>query len=561
MTTGWFSSALSDHSMTETEVLTQSFWKNLNRGMATSPKKTTTSTTTTTAVTIPTPIVTPTKERSPPRNKNNISIDDTVTTDEDTLMSHSPCRPVKQVSKLDYSCVPVSKFLEGFRVQAAASLSNAYRTHHPLHKSASTGIITTSLAEDVFFLVEVQLNVMHDFLEDAGITTTEDGEAVVEDALLAIFRCIWAEQTRHRDTFLNTSFELCCATANDFFRMMTRMEDLMSHLELKYPFLEWNALDGDTKSEVVRREANDLATLFVSDAVYACQSSHLYIMRSLQQTSSVTDELFSRDWEDRYTHNEVILEMIRVFEDYNNDLQNYLCNDYLYHKVVVALVRASVCYYVHLLLRKSTHVAKRQQTQKGNTASSLARKLTTSEEQRRKELPFACPARALCRMMYDIRILQDYFFKTSRDSQALTRVVANETNSLTVIHEYLGLAVGHTNLDSLDEFIVVLHKRSGANAEVTRLFLSDLWLLAAPYEERDRIGITFGLLRAELDMVSARLLESQKEPEASPKNACNKRGKEITPKLDQMLQSYYEDRIWQEKISGCGGMFKGRGNR
>lgn len=96
-----------------------------------------------------------------------------------------------------------------------------HRTHHPLHRSASTGIVTTSLAEDIFFLVEVQLNVLNDFLEDAGIRNSEDGENVIEDALLAIFRCIWSEQTRHREVFL-TNFELCCATANDFFRMMTR---------------------------------------------------------------------------------------------------------------------------------------------------------------------------------------------------------------------------------------------------------------------------------------------------------------------------------------------------
>ena len=118
-------------------------------------------------------------------------------------------------------------------------LCNHNRTHHPLSNSASTGTVTTSLAEDVFFLVDVQLNVLHDFLQDAGILNSDTGEDVIEDALLAIFRCVWAEQTRHRESFL-TSFELCCATANDFFRMMTRMEELMTSLEHKYPFLEWH---------------------------------------------------------------------------------------------------------------------------------------------------------------------------------------------------------------------------------------------------------------------------------------------------------------------------------
>ncbi|CAB9502656.1 Exocyst complex component [Seminavis robusta] len=435
--------------------------------------------------------------------------------------------------------VPVSKFLQGFRVQAAASLSNAYRTHHPMNRSVTTGILTTSLAEDIFFLVDVQLNVLHDFLEDAGILNSDDGEDVIEDALLAIFRCIWAEQTRHRETFL-TSFDMCCATANDFFRMMTRIEDLMTDLELKYPFLEWNALDGDTKTEVIRREANDLATLFVSDAVYASQSSHLYVMRNVRE-STVTEELFSRDWEDRYTHNEVILTMLRGFEEYNNDLQNFLCNDFLYHKVVVALVRATVCFFVELLLKKSSYVRRKS-----------TKKFGKSEEDRRKALPFACPARALCRMMYDIRFLQDYFHKISQDSQPLTRVVANEMNTLTIIHEFLGLAVGHTGLDSLEEFMVVIHKRSGANADVTRHFLNDLWFLAAPHEEKERINNTFALMKGELEMVSARMKESIKKP----KMGNHPDGREVTPQLENTLREYYEDRIWQEKISGCGGMLK-----
>jgi hypothetical protein len=407
--------------------------------------------------------------------------------------------------------------------------------------SVTTGVLTTALAEDIFFLVEVQLNVMHDFLEDAGILNSDDGEDVIEDALLAILRCIWAEQTRHRDTFL-TSFEMCTATANDFFRMMTRIEHLMSDLEVKYPFLEWNAMNGDTKTEVIRREANDLATLFVSDAVYAAQSTHLFVMRSLRE-SSVNTDFFGREWEDRHVHNEVMWTMIRVFEEYNNDIQNFLCNDFLYHKVIVALVRASVSFYVQLLLRKSCYV--QQKSAKRNLFS-------VSEEERRKHLPFACPARALCRMMYDIRILQDYFHKIAKESQALTRVVANEMNSLTIIHEFLGLAVGHTSLDSLEEFMVVIHKRSGANADVTRLFLNDLWILAAPQDQVERIGATFTTMKSELDMVSARMKETTKKT----KPGHQREGKDITPHLEQMLRDYYEDRIWQEKASGCGAMLK-----
>jgi hypothetical protein len=408
-----------------------------------------------------------------------------------------------------------------------------------MNKSVTTGVLTTSLAEDIFFLVEVQLNVMHDFLEDAGILNSDDGEDVIEDALLAILRCIWAEQTRHRDTFL-TSFELCCATANDFFRMMTRIEGLVSILELKYPFLEWNALEGDTKTEVFRREANDLATLFVSDAVYAAQSTHLFVMRSLRE-SSVSADFFGRDWEDRYVHNEVMWTMIRVFEDYNNDIQNFLCNDFLYHKVVVALVRASVSYYVQLILRKSGYVQQK---------STKKYSFSSSEEERRKNLPFACSARALCRMMYDIRILQDYFHKIAKGCQPLTRVVANEMNSLTIIHEFMGLAVGHTGLDSLEEFMVVIHKRSGANADVTRHFLNDLWILAAQQDQVHRIGATFATMKSELDMVSARMKETTKKP----KPGQQREGKDITPHLEQMLREYYEDRIWQEKSSGCGSM-------
>jgi len=422
-------------------------------------------------------------------------------------------------------------------------------THHPLHRSVNTGAVTTSLAEDIFFLVDVQLTCLHDFLFDADILACDTGEDAIEDALLVIFRCIWAEQTRHRDSFL-TSFELCCATANDFFRMMTRMEELLQSLEIKYPFLEWNELEGDTKTGVIRKEANDLASLFVSDAVYAAQMSHRYVMRSLRQ-STVPSDLFSRDWEDRWTHNEVIINMIHVFEEYNNELQNSLCNDYLYHKVVVALVRASVGFYVQLLLKKAASIRMRAKK------SKLANKFT-SEEQRRQQLPFACPTRALCRMMYDIRILQDYFQKISKESASLTRVVADEMNALTVIHEFLGLASGNAGTDSLEEFIVVLHKRSGANGDVTKHFLNDLWYLAAPAGESNFISITVAMLKAELDMVTERIREEKAKNKGPLPPKTKRDGREVAPPLEDMLNDYFEDRIWQEKMTGCGGILKQR---
>jgi hypothetical protein len=95
--------------------------------------------------------------------------------------------------------------------------------------------------------------------------------------------------------------------------------------------------------------------------------------------------------------------------------------------------------------------------------------------------------------------------------------------------------------DSLESFIVVLHKRTGADALVTRYFLEDLWLLVARREELRLIDETMVVLQPDLRMVTTRLKET------APKNASDV----SFVKLDEMLRALYEDRIAQGALPLC----------
>ena len=113
---------------------------------------------------------------------------------------------------------------------------------------------------------------------------------------------------------------------------------------------------------------------------------------------------------------------------------------------------------------------------------------------------FISASRAIRRMTYDIEVLRDYFrCVVSKESEALNRIVLDEFSMLAIILECMWLAVDHSGGDtgdsSLEEFIVVVHKRTGADSDVTKQFLSDIWLLIAPSDRRYVIDETINLMK------------------------------------------------------------------
>jgi hypothetical protein len=362
---------------------------------------------------------------------------------------------------------------------------------------------------------------------------TEAGDSVLADAILSILRNLWQKQTHFRNTFLK-DWEYCIAAANDFLCMAEKLEDLMQSLVEHYPHLVWTEDNkGDTTTSVVRREASDLISLFSNDAVHASQRAVAFIMQSIQK-SDIPSQLFSHEWEDRLVHNEVALSMVRTFEDYLSDVYNYLDQDFLYHKVVIALVRSTVCFYVQCFVNKADQMRRAMKRDFGH--------------KREKEIAFMSTSRAICRMTYDIEVLRDYFYSVAKESAPLGRVVANELSILVVLLECTCLAVNQTGVDNLEEFVVVVHKRTGADLEVTQHFLSDLWLLMGPKNEHHAVEKAVKMMHTELRLVSTRLKEKDSALPAS---------NDMTGlRLDEMLKTLYEDRILQQKSSVCGNILR-----
>lgn len=360
------------------------------------------------------------------------------------------------------------------------------------------------------------MDVLHEYLVASKLIRTELGDSVLVDAQLSIVRLLATKQVHFRENFL-LDFESTCAAANDFYRMMESFDELMESLKEKYPHVGW---ESNPSTEILIREASDLLCLYGNDAVYAVQQAHVYVMRDIRQSTIPTD-LFSRDWEDRYTHNEVALSLVKTVEDYLFDFYNFLANEFLYRKVVSNLIRSVVCFYVQSLLHKADQMRRFR---------------------RRNKHGFDNRMRALCRMMYDIQVLQTYFFNLAQQLPSLARVAESELSVLIVLHELLGMAAGAANVSSKEEFIVVLHKRTGGDVGVTRHLMRDVWLLGAPKSRRREIEDTLSLMNAELQMLSMRMAEfpdSKKDP---------LRGL----RLEETLRDLYQDRILQERNSLCG---------
>lgn len=319
-----------------------------------------------------------------------------------------------------------------------------------------------------------------------------------------------------------------CAAANDFFRLMEGTELLVEKLKDKYHHLSWDeAGSEDSPMAVLSRKMLDLLSLYSGDAVYAAQRVHFFVFQTVRKSSIQTD-LFSRNWELKFAHNQVALSLVKTIEDYLSDSQRFLCNEFLYNKAVDALVKATVCFYVRCLIQKSDNVRHRRR----NGRSPDGR------------LPFKNPARALSRISYDIQYIQNCFQGLANELPALARLVERELSVLIVIHEFLGIAVGRSSMDSLEQLIIVLHKRTGGNLMVTHYLVGDLWFLVAPSAKKNSVHETIGAMKTELQMISKGMKET--EPSDQPLD------KYFTGlNLNEMLKDIYEERRMQEETL-CG---------
>jgi hypothetical protein len=431
---------------------------------------------------------------------------------------------------------PVDEFLNNFRDSGTQCILTAYQMKRSIRTSNVSSSLSTALPEDVFTFIEAQTKLLDEYLTVTDFTGTKIGDSIVLDGILSILRNLSHSQTRFRTLYL-VDFEYCIAVSNDLLRMIENIEKTMDTMAQRYDHLPWKQDEkgGTTAVSLVEQEAADLITLYSSDAVFASQRVASFVLESIQK-SSIPTELFTHKWEDELVQNEIAVSMIRTFEDYLSEIYNHVEEDFLYHKIVAALARSTVCFYIQCFINKANRMR-------------LAMKFDLAGK-RTGKVAFVSTSRAIWRMHYDIEVFQDYFNGLTKDNLSLKRIVMNELYVLSILVECMWLAAGETSGDSFENFAVVVHKRTGADSIVTKHLLSDLWLLVGPKNKHKAIESAVSTMQEELQLVSNRL----KENGGSPRNTSENEIPCST--LDSMLQNLYQDRIIQEQSSFCGNIIR-----
>lgn len=407
-----------------------------------------------------------------------------------------------------------------------------------MHESNTSGIITTTLCEDVYSIVNILIEAIHAYLAACSLLETEVGNTVLLEAVNLIIRNLGIKQIHFREKFL-TEMESCCAAANDFYRMMEHAEDVIVSLHSKYRRLKWT--EDDPRVATVNQEVDSLLQVYCNDAVYAAQRAHLFVCSTIQQ-STIPKDLFSLEWENKFTHSEVAMSLVKTMEDFLDDFHSFLSNDFLYQKVMAALVQSVVGFYVRQLIQKADNL--RKQGRQGYARMGIS---NDADEE-----PFENVARAHSRMMHDIETFQKYFHQLVCDTPALSNAVEESLGILEVIHECLGTAIGDADVSSMERFIVVVHKRTGCIVEVTMCLMTDLWMLVTDADKERLYLEILTKMQHKLEHLSAEVCLLP-----SPSASCPLRGL----RLDHMLKEFYMERIVQESNLLCGGVIhKVKGN-
>jgi hypothetical protein len=391
-----------------------------------------------------------------------------------------------------------------------------------------TGVLSTSLPEDVFSLLHNEVKVLSEFLLKNGSTPTNNHihnhhEALFAQGIRHLLQELRHQQSSNRFMFL-TTLQDSCAAANDFLRMSESMEQFLETLENTFPFLKDESQTNGSRQNLMQQLGSDLVALYSQDSVMAAERTQLFIMRNIQKTSIAAD-YFSSAWETEWTDNDVTLSLLQIFDDTLTKARRYISSDYLYSKALVISCKAMICFYVRCLINKADSVTKRRRNRE---------RIGMPGE---KE-PFRNHSKAIRRMTDDISIMKRFFRRRCQsDSPTVQRIIDDDLGVLEVILE----CVGATDVESLESFIVVIHKRTGADPLVTAYFVADLWMLTNDHT-RTSIRRTLEQLQPDLQMVTTRMNEG----------TSKKKQEELTfVRLDQMLKTMYEDRIAQGMMPAC----------
>jgi len=391
------------------------------------------------------------------------------------------------------------------------------------HRNPKTGILTTSLPEDVFSLLHSDAGVLDDIVFHKSNLPEDSNTSVAlwVDGMLHVLTVLKQAQLQNRLLFVTTLFDTCAA-ANDFLRMSEAMEVFLKELTIRHAFLTLG--ENNLLVSKLLLLGNSLVATFSQDAVMAAERTQVFIMRDIQQTTSIASDFFSSNWEEEWTSNEVALSMIEFFDDYLAKIARYLSSDYLYQKAVIVAQKAMVCFYVRCLVNKADSVTRRRRNRE---------RIRLPGEKH----PFRNHERALRRMSDDINLMKECFRDKVDGNGTLLRILADDIAILDLVLECLG----SSDSGSLESFIVVIHKRTGADPLVTRFFVGDLWTLTTDQIGRKVVTQTMKDLQPDLHMVTTRMkeLSAQEEEDLS------------FVRMDFMLKAMYEDRVAQGILPAC----------
>jgi hypothetical protein len=87
--------------------------------------------------------------------------------------------------------------------------------------STVSGTLSIPLPQDVFLLVETQLDLLDEYLYTTKLGTTPAGDGL----LIFLFRNISCKHNRYKDQFLHEDLETCVAADSSFLLMADRLEE------------------------------------------------------------------------------------------------------------------------------------------------------------------------------------------------------------------------------------------------------------------------------------------------------------------------------------------------
>lgn len=317
---------------------------------------------------------------------------------------------------------------------------------------------------------------------------------------------------------MGTTLEESCAAANDCWRMAEYMEGFLVDIDERFPILRRYGL-----WKTIEREGQATANQFLQDSVSFAERSQQFLMREILHQTTIGSDLFSLAWETDWTDNQVVRRLIGMIDEFLSDIQVYLANEFLYRKALITTSKAVTNLYVRCLVSKADAVTRRRRR----------REWLPGDTQ-----PFQSHHRALRRISDDISLLRQYFMRQTENT--MKRIVLDDMYILELVRECLGAE----DVDSVEAFIVVVHKHTGADLLVTRFFVGDLWMLMNEEKpRRSHVRHAIQTLQPDLQMVTTGMKEiGQREEKKDDLSFIS---------LDDMLRVLYEDRVAQGVLPAC----------